>query len=1188
MTDKYLYLLFSLFLCFKSHAQKPFYGLSEKEWQKNNIQDSSKLMYSVFLVGDAGYLSPKKGSIVLNILQNDVSASNKDDVLIFLGDNVYPSPMERNRSKSDSKKEAILLEQLKVANKFKGKTFFISGNLDWKKGNAGILNEQLFVDAYQKHSAFFPRNSNSIVEKVDLNTDLSIIFIHSELLLDKHKTFPSERQDAYTEIEKMINQNSKRNILIAQHHPIYSTGVHSGFFSLKDHIFPLTNINRNLYLPLPIVGSLYPVIRQYGVSKQDLNNPQYQHMKKSLVNIVKDKKNIIIASGHEHALQLIKDADINQIISGGGSVNRKVFNVEPALFGIGSLGYAKLNYYENGQCWVEFYIPDENKNGGTLIYKKPLYGLQGDKSDIAEEKAIDYKDSTKLVAAGSEYASSRKKEKTFGKQYRKSWTTPVRLPYLDLTREKGGLSVISSTDSALILQDKNANEYTFRLINSNPHDLLPKGFDATIVEDIIRDQTSTSQPYGAVIVDYLAQKAGLPALGSQIFYLPYTRLLKENLSGFGGHIGILERKIKTDKLIDTDTLYHKLDNHPHVKVDQKEYVKTRLFDLLIGDYHRDENTWLWQANTKGSATIYTPISKNRKQFFTKIDGYVPSFLKKLVPEIQTFDYSIKKPEKLAISARNLDRNLLNELSEEEWLKTANYLKNNLDDQTIKMAVKQLPKESYEIDGIELEEKLIARKNNLTETAKKYYRTLSKDVKIVATNQSDKIVVKRNGDSTSVSLTSFGRIFVNKDTRQLQIYSLDGNDSLFVSGISKSPIKLRYVGGDGIDYVENKSKNKKLFVYDNYKSEIQNAQPARLILTDEKWVNDFSRNDFIYNRSGFSPNAMIYNATDFVSIGISHQIRNRGFRKEPYSFEQKVGALVAPKTGALELKYLSTFYSLFSNNIDLVLTGRYIGPAYDFNFYGNGNSSDNLNDLKYYQVRSKNAKFNTFLQKRVSDKITFGLGPGMSYFHILKQKEYHFLNEYAVKNPSTDWFLNFSSYLNFDFSDNIFYPKNGWRWTNSISYSSQISNNKYQHVNLKTDFRTYYTPSVNIPFTFALRVGASTNIGDYNFYQANTLGNLTNLRGYRADRYSGRSTIYSNLEGRLKLTKIRSYFLAGDIGLFGFYDTGRVFSNNLETSKWHSGYGPGVWINFFDNLLVSLGYGISSEDKVFSLNIGFRF
>src|SRR5690606_15477141 len=374
-----------------------------------------------------------------------------------------------------------------------------------------------------------------------------------------------------------------------------------------------------------------------------------------------------------------------------------------------------------------------------------------------------------------------------------------------------------------------------------------------------------------------------------------------------------------------------------------------------------------------------------------IDGYIPSFLKKLVPEIQTFDSAIKKPEKLAIAARNLDRNLLNELSEEDWFETANYLKNNLDDQTIKIAVKQLPKESYEIDGAELEKKLIARKNNLLETAKKYYHTLSKDVKIVATNQSDKILVKRNRDSTSVSLTSFDRTFVNKDTRQLQIYSLDGNDSLFVSGVSKSPIRLRYVGGDGVDYVGNKSKNKRLFVYDNYRSEIQNAQPARLILTNEKWINDFSRNDFIYNQSGFSPNAMIYNATDFVSIGISHQIRNRGFRKEPYSFEQKVGALIAPKTGALELKYLSTFYSLFSNNIDLVLTGRYIGPAYDFNFYGNGNSSDNLNNLKYYQVRSKNADFHTFLQKRISDKVTLGLGPGISYFHILKQREHHFLN-----------------------------------------------------------------------------------------------------------------------------------------------------------------------------------------------------
>src|SRR5690606_34369537 len=117
-----------------------------------------------------------------------------------------------------------------------------------------------------------------------------------------------------------------------------------------------------------------------------------------------------------------------------------------------------------------------------------------------------------------------------------------------------------------------------------------------------------------------------------------------------------------------------------------------------------------------------------------IDGYVPSFLRKLVPEVQTFGYTIKKPEKLAISARNLDRNLLNELSETDWIAVAEELMEEITDKVIEESVRKLPPESFEIDGQELIKKLIARKNNLKETALNYYNVLAKDIRIVGTNK----------------------------------------------------------------------------------------------------------------------------------------------------------------------------------------------------------------------------------------------------------------------------------------------------------------------------------------------------------------------------------------------------------------------------------------------------------------------
>ena len=59
-------------------------------------------------------------------------------------------------------------------------------------------------------------------------------------------------------MQELLYKNRNKTIFLASHHPFQSYGTHGGYFSWKDHIFPLTAANENLYIPLPIVGSLYP------------------------------------------------------------------------------------------------------------------------------------------------------------------------------------------------------------------------------------------------------------------------------------------------------------------------------------------------------------------------------------------------------------------------------------------------------------------------------------------------------------------------------------------------------------------------------------------------------------------------------------------------------------------------------------------------------------------------------------------------------------------------------------------------------------------------------------------------------------------------------------------------------------------------------------------------------------------
>jgi hemolysin activation/secretion protein len=217
-----------------------------------------------------------------------------------------------------------------------------------------------------------------------------------------------------------------------------------------------------------------------------------------------------------------------------------------------------------------------------------------------------------------------------------------------------------------------------------------------------------------------------------------------------------------------------------------------------------------------------------------------------------------------------------------------------------------------------------------------------------------------------------------------------------------------------------------------------------------------------------------------------------------------------------------------------------------------------------------------------------VGPGYNYYKILNYSEPNFLKTTTINYSNPSQFLSFKGYFNINFIDNPTNPKTGIKFLNSATYFSEINGDKDRFLNLSSSLSFYATPNVALPVTFALKLGAQTNIGDYKFYQANTLGNNGNLRGYRNQRFSGKSVYYANTELRFPVSTFRNYFLTGDFGVFTFYDIGRVQNTTFEPNIWHQGYGPGIWLNLYNNLMISVGYGISEESRLLSLNVGFSF
>ncbi len=113
------------------------------------------------------------------------------------------------------------------------------------------------------------------------------------------------------------------------------------------------------------------------------------------------------------------------------------------------------------------------------------------------------------------------------------------------------------------------------------------------------------------------------------------------------------------------------------------------------------------------------------------------------------------------------------------------------------------------------------------------------------------------------------------------------------------------------------------------------------------------------------------------------------------------------------------------------------------------------------------------------------------------------------------------------------------------------------------------------------------IGDADFYHLNKLGGYTNLRGYDRERFTGKTVFYNNNELRW-VTNTKNIFFNGQLGLFAFYDQGRVWQPLEVSNKWHDGYGAGFFIIPFNRAALTATYATSTEGPFIQFKVGFLF
>jgi hypothetical protein len=366
------------------------YSKQSRNWQATSPDPSGRVAHTVFLIGDAGYDSPDDRAHVLQYLKKKLDSAEKNSSIIFLGDNIYQFGMPpRGDSAMRETAEFRINSQLETLEGFKGRPIFLPGNHDWWGwGAEGVARQadyvQQKIDDYRSvrngtapERYFLPRAGCPGPQVAELTDQLVVVVIDSQWWLENRSkleengvTCASTSRAAFaTEFEKVLD---KYQVIVALHHPLYTRGPHGGNFTLKEHIFPLTELNPDLYIPLPGIGSLIALYRGLIGMRQDVANARYRKLRKVLLAGTSQNPGTIFVSGHEHTLQLIQRRAHSFIVSGSGSKQSPVGLGKGSVFASSSMGYSTLVFYEGGQTWVQFWDVGPEGEKATLIFQKKI------------------------------------------------------------------------------------------------------------------------------------------------------------------------------------------------------------------------------------------------------------------------------------------------------------------------------------------------------------------------------------------------------------------------------------------------------------------------------------------------------------------------------------------------------------------------------------------------------------------------------------------------------------------------------------------------------------------------------------------------------------------------------------------------------------------------------------------------
>lgn len=1204
--------------------------------------------HRVFLIGDAG--EPHQPTDPnLQFLDSLLRQASPQDILIFLGDNLYPKGLPDSEHPERKVLEAKLNAQLELIKNFPGKAFMIPGNHDWAQGkNYGwerIREQEKYVTDYlQDDAVFLPKGGCPGPLEIPVSEEITLILMDTQYFLHRWDK-PEEDSDcaskstiqALQQLEEIVIKNAHKHLLVVGHHPIYTYGKHRGSSTLRQHIFPLTDLNKALWIPMPLIGSIYPLYRKYVGDIQDISHPRYQAIRKAITGIFERSRHIVYVSGHEHTLQYIQRADDHYLVSGSGSKKSLVRAGQGTRFQAEERGFMQLTYQPEGIVRLQVWGGDLQKMlfSHTLYQKKVLIP-----EEVTAENRPNYQDSMVAVRADTRYQAGKFKRLMLGQNYRDVWATPVRVPVFDLEQQRGGLQILKQgggmQTKSLRLENPEGRQYVLRSVKKYAENAIPELLKKTFAAEIVQDQVSASHPYGAFVIPPLAEAAQIYHTNPKPYLMPRDPLLGQYRYTFSGLLMLHEErphKENSDEpffnggqpaedIESTTKTLEELREDNDNRVDEPFVVRNRLFDMIIGDWDRHDDQWRFTQfeDPDGKGNLYRPIPRDRDQVFFLNQGIVPWFAARrwALPKVEGFDERMRWAPGFNHNARYFDRTFMTEADWAVWEKEVYHLQESLTDSVIESAIATWPDTIFALTGAHTIHVLKARRDDLLRYAREHYEFLSREVEVVGSDKHEHFLVERlDNERTRVTVRKrkkdgelkqiiYQRTFLRHETREIRLFGLDGQDVFQIEGQVRRGIRVRVIGGKGKDRIEDRSRvsglSRKTLVYDRLKNtELKSGGETKNRLSKHPEVNHYDRKSFAYDI--LMPLVSLqFNRDDGLFIGGGFDLTLKAWRRKPYAARHQFLGNLALATASFNGKYsfdipqIMRKWGLFGI-ADLQM------PFFASNYFGLGNETswtfeedESLTEepIDYYRIRVMQLRLEGGLSRALGQYGNFKLSgifrqlevdPQQNRFYASPESD---LNLGKVVRPHRYGGLRMQ--LEWDTRQDPHVPKRGVHFNLQTEQLFGLNRRSENLSRIRSSLSLFFSARLPARLVIATRIGTEHLLDrDFEFFNASTLGGRTSLRGFRRTRFYGQSSLFHNLDLRLKLFSFQSYLFPGTFGVLAFQDMGRVWLHGENSDRWHFGRGFGVWIAPANKAVLTFNLAFTQREETLpSVTLGFFF